>query len=98
MDSILGSDTICQQTLENSTKEIDNMPPELLALTHVSVWTYQSNFSKRLFVSSRNDFLSSPTWQGKVPQEQEREKATATLEEEKVEPNIFKIHNNIGLL
>ena len=39
-----------------------------------------------------------PTWQGKVPQEQEREKATATLEEEKVEPNIFKIHNNIGLL
>ena len=63
------------------------MPPELLALTHVSVWTYQRHFSKRLFVSF---FVFFPTWQGKVPQEQEREKATATLEEEKVEPNNFQ--------
>ena len=33
----------------------------------------------------QNNFLVLITWQGKVPQEQERERATETLEKEKVE-------------
>ena len=45
-----------------------------------------SIFRKGCLCPFRNDFCLFPTWQGKVPQEQEREKATATLEKKKLNP------------
>ena len=87
MDSILGSDTICQQTLENWIYQRDRQ----YATTVISSDTCQCLdvprpfFEKTVCVPLEMVFCLFPTWQGKVPQEQEREKATATLEEEKVE-------------